>query len=134
MRKKRDHGDKDPSKIGSNNADGDNISMFSSKNLASDKDREEIEVLRTQVEDLQMKLSEKDELLKSAEISKNQMNSIHAKLDELKHQAMEKDSLIKSTQQQLSDTKVLTDQFCCFVWHFNMLMFSYIEFQLVVIT
>ncbi|KAB1200333.1 hypothetical protein CJ030_MR0G007606 [Morella rubra] len=48
----------------------------------------------------------KDELLKSAEILKNQTNAVHAKLDDLKHQAAEKDSLIKSTQKQLSDAKI----------------------------
>ncbi|XP_059642570.1 protein MICROTUBULE BINDING PROTEIN 2C isoform X2 [Cornus florida] len=103
-KKRRDHGDKDQG----NNQDGcaDSFSIFSSRALPSEKDREELTALREQVEDLQRKLSEKDELLKSAEISKNQMTSVHAKLDELKHQAAEKDSLIKSIQLQLSDAKI----------------------------
>ena len=74
--------------------------------MASEKDKEELIALREQVEDLQRKLAEKDELLKSAEISKSQMSAVHDKLDELKQQAAEKDSLIKSTQLQLSDAKV----------------------------
>ncbi|KAE8099777.1 hypothetical protein FH972_017731 [Carpinus fangiana] len=90
----------------SNNPDADNFSVFSSRALAAEKDREELVMLKEQVEDLRMKLSEKDELLKSAEISKNQVNAVQAKLDELRHQASQKDSLIKSTQLQLSDAKI----------------------------
>jgi len=63
--------------------------------------------LRGQVEDLQKKLSEKDELLKEVEISKNEMASTYAKLDEMKKEYAEKDSLLKSTQAQLSDAKVI---------------------------
>ncbi|KAH7528904.1 hypothetical protein FEM48_Zijuj05G0127300 [Ziziphus jujuba var. spinosa] len=105
-RKKKDHGDKDQGKNGCNDQDAENFSIFSSRALAADKDREELDVLRGQVEDLQRKLSEKDELLKSAEVTKNQLNAVHAKLNELNHQAGEKDSLIRSTQQQLSDAKI----------------------------
>lgn len=97
-KKRRDPGDKDQSKNASNNADADSFSSFSS--------RAELLMLKEQVDDLQRKLSEKDELLKSAEISKNQMNAVHVKLDELQHQAAEKDSLIKSTQLKLSDAKI----------------------------
>lgn len=67
---------------------------------------EELLALRDQVVDLQRKLSEKDELLKSAETSKGQMTLEIAKLDELKQQVSEKDSAAKSTQKQLSDAKV----------------------------
>ncbi|KAG2664382.1 hypothetical protein I3760_16G079700 [Carya illinoinensis] len=105
-KKRRDPGDKDQGINGSNNPDADSFSIFSSRALAAEKDREELAILKEQVEDLKMRLSEKDELLKSAEISKNQLNAVHAKLDELKHQAAEKDSLIKSTQLQLSDAKI----------------------------
>lgn len=69
--------------------------------------KEEYFLVKEQVEELQMKLLEKDELLKSAENSRNQMSSVNEKLDELKHQAAQKDSLLKSTQQQLFDVKVL---------------------------
>ena len=107
-KKRRDHGEKDQSRNGSNNQDGcaDSFSLFSSRAMASEKEKEELIALREQVEDLQRKIAEKDELLKSAEISKSQMSAVHAKLDELKQQVAEKDSLIKSTQLQLSDAKV----------------------------
>ncbi|KAF2282954.1 hypothetical protein GH714_043271 [Hevea brasiliensis] len=104
--KKKKHGDKDQGKNAGNNQDVDSFSIFSSRALATEKDIEDLVALREQVEDLQRKLLEKDELLKSAEISKNQMNVVHTQLDELKHQAAEKDSLIKSTQLQLSDAKI----------------------------
>lgn len=81
--------------------------MFSSRSLASEKDIEELGMLKEQVEELQRKLLEKDELLKSAENSRDQINAFNAKLDELKHQSSEKDTLLKCTQQQLSDAKVL---------------------------
>ncbi|XP_062160282.1 protein MICROTUBULE BINDING PROTEIN 2C isoform X2 [Alnus glutinosa] len=105
-KKRRDPGDKDQGKNTSNNSDADNYSVVSSRALAAEKDREELVMLKEQLEDLRIKLSEKDELLKSAEISKNQVNAVQAKLDELRHQASEKDSLIKSTQLQLSDAKI----------------------------
>lgn len=107
MKKNRDQGDKDHNKNAANNQDGcaENFSIFSSRTLLSEKDREELMALRDQVEDLKRQLSEKDELLKSAELSKNEMASIQTKFDEIKSEAAEKDSLIKSTQLQLSDAK-----------------------------
>ncbi|KAI3463835.1 hypothetical protein Pfo_020498 [Paulownia fortunei] len=107
-RKHRDQGDQDQNRNAANNQDGcaENFSIFSSRTLLSEKDREELTALRDQVEDLKRQLSEKDELLKSEELSKNEMASIHTKFDELKNEAAEKDSLIKSTQLQLSDAKI----------------------------
>ncbi|GAB2270183.1 hypothetical protein Dimus_005087 [Dionaea muscipula] len=84
----------------------DGISNFTSTNVAVEKDREELIALSKQVEDLQQKLLEKDELLKEAENSRNQMSSIQAKFEELKQLAAEKDILIKSSQQQLYDAKI----------------------------
>ncbi|KAF5734635.1 hypothetical protein HS088_TW15G00127 [Tripterygium wilfordii] len=104
VKKKKDQGNL--SKTVSNDHDADSFSIFSSRALTSEKDQDELVALREQVEDLQRKLLEKDELLKSAEISKNQMNDVQKRLDELKHLAAEKDSLIKSTQVQLSDAKI----------------------------
>ncbi|KAF8005765.1 hypothetical protein BT93_K0138 [Corymbia citriodora subsp. variegata] len=104
-KKRRDTGDKEQSKNGSGtNQDADNFSIYSSRGVAAE--REELVLLRGQVEDLQRKLMEKEELLKSAEISKNQMNSIHAQVEQLKHEASQKDSFIKSFQIQLSDAKI----------------------------
>ncbi|XWS37241.1 hypothetical protein CRYUN_Cryun19dG0026500 [Craigia yunnanensis] len=102
VRKKKDQVDKN----GSNNQDGDSYSIFSSRALAAEKENEELVALREQLEDLRRKLLEKDELLKSAEISKNQINDVHGELDKLKRHAAEKDSLVKSLQLQLSDAKI----------------------------
>lgn len=103
-RKKREPGEKE-GKNGSNNPDAESISLFSSRASMTD-DREELDLLKGQLEDLQRKLLEKDESLKSAEVLKNEMTAIHAELDELKIQTSEKESLIKSTQRQLADAKV----------------------------
>ncbi|KAJ7956514.1 Movement protein binding protein 2C [Quillaja saponaria] len=105
-KKKRDHAENDQVKNASNNLDVDSFSIFSSRALASEKDREELVILKDQLEELQRKLLEKDELLKSAENSRAQMKAVNAKLDELKHQASDKDLLLKSTQLQLSDAKI----------------------------
>ncbi|KAG8388790.1 hypothetical protein BUALT_Bualt02G0161800 [Buddleja alternifolia] len=106
-KKHKNHGDKDQNKNGADNQDGsvDNFSIFS-KSLLSEKDREELTALRDQVEDLKRQLSEKDELLKSAELSKSETASVLMKYDELKNEAAEKDSLIKSSQLHLSDAKI----------------------------
>lgn len=106
-KKKMDHGDKDQGKTANDNQDADSFAILSSSRaVPTGKDAEELIALREQVEDLQRKLLEKDELLKSAEISKNQMNAVHAEFDEIKLQVAEKDSLIKSTQLQLSNAKI----------------------------
>ncbi|KAK8617130.1 hypothetical protein V6N13_117097 [Hibiscus sabdariffa] len=102
MRKKKDQVDKN----GSNTQDGDNNSIVSSEALATEKVNEELISLREQLEDLQRKLLEKDELLKSAEISKNEINDVQTELDKLKRHTVEKDTLIKSIQLQLSDAKI----------------------------
>ncbi|KAI5313822.1 hypothetical protein L3X38_042998 [Prunus dulcis] len=102
-RKKRDHGDKEPSKNTSNNPDSDIFSSFSARTSA---EQEELDTLRGQVGDLQRKVSEEEELLKSSKISKDQMKAIQAKLDEMKHQVSEKDALIKAAKLQLSDAKL----------------------------
>eukprot|EP00262_Sarcandra_glabra_P007932 TRINITY_DN2106_c0_g1_i1.p1 TRINITY_DN2106_c0_g1~~TRINITY_DN2106_c0_g1_i1.p1 ORF type:complete len:355 (-),score=83.23 TRINITY_DN2106_c0_g1_i1:142-1206(-) len=108
-KKRRDLGDNDLSKnmnIDDQEGGADDFSIFSTRALAVEKDREELIRLREQVEDLQKKLLEKDEVLKSTENSMNQMNSVHSTLDELKRQVAEKDSLIKSAQLQLSNAKI----------------------------
>nr|GMC50717.1 Hop-interacting protein THI110 [Ipomoea batatas] len=93
--------------VGSN-LDGcsDSLSGLSSRSSLSEKEREELTALREQVEDLQRKLLEKDELLKEVENSKNEMASLHSKLDEMQKEFAEKDSLLRSTQMQLSDAKI----------------------------
>lgn len=113
-KRKKDNGDKDLGKNANGNQDADSFSIFSSRALVSEKEIEELVALREQVEDLQRKILEKDELLKSVEGSKSQVNAVHLKLDELKRQAAEKESLIKSTQLQLSDAKVPRFPLLCF--------------------
>lgn len=113
-KRKKDNGDKDLGKNANSNQDDDSFSIFSSRALVSEKEIEELVALREQVEDLQRKMFEKDELLKSLESSKSQVNAVHLKLDELKRLAAEKDSLIKSTQLQLSDAKVPRFPQLCF--------------------
>lgn len=106
-RKKRDaEGNNDA--MNNTREDGENA-----KALAG-ADKEELSRLREQVNDLQTKLSEKDELLKSMETSKNQVNEIQGKLEETKRLVAEKEMLIKSMQLQLSDTKVNLSLLCVF--------------------
>jgi predicted nuclease with TOPRIM domain len=88
--------------------------MFSGRAFTSEKDIEELATLKEQIGDLQLKLREKDELLKSAENLRDQMNAVNAKLDEMKHHVSEKDGSLKYTQQQLSDAKVLIS---LIIWH-----------------
>ncbi|XP_052111821.1 protein MICROTUBULE BINDING PROTEIN 2C-like [Arachis duranensis] len=70
------------------------------------KENGELTLLRKQVEELQMKLLVKDELLESAEKSRNKLKALNPKLDELKNMVSEKDSLLRSTQGQLFDVKM----------------------------
>ncbi|KAB2014984.1 hypothetical protein ES319_D09G266000v1 [Gossypium barbadense] len=95
VKKKKDQVDKN----------GDSLPIFSSRDLIAEKESEELIALKGQVEDLQKKLLEKEDLLKSAEISKNHINDVQAELEQLNRHAAEKDSLIKSIQLQLSDAK-----------------------------
>ncbi|XP_039050876.1 protein MICROTUBULE BINDING PROTEIN 2C-like [Hibiscus syriacus] len=76
---------------------GDGLSIFSS---IPEKENEELIILRRQVGDLQIKLSEKEELLRK------QNNDVQAELDQVNRVAAEKDSLINSIQLQLSDAKI----------------------------
>ncbi|GMJ14022.1 movement protein binding protein 2C [Hibiscus trionum] len=100
VKRKKDQVDKN----GSNN--GDSLSIFSSRDLMSENENDELIGLREQVEDLQKRLLEKEERLKSAEISRNHINDVQAELDQLNRHAAEKDSLIKSIQLQLYDAKI----------------------------
>ncbi|KAL2935371.1 Protein MICROTUBULE BINDING PROTEIN 2C [Bienertia sinuspersici] len=97
--------DKVQGKHSKNDTDGSpDDQSVSSATMAAEK--EELNSLREQLEDLRRQLSEKDELLKAAEKSKNQINSIQLQVNELKQFAAEKDSLVKSSQSQLNDAKI----------------------------
>ncbi|KAL9255720.1 MICROTUBULE BINDING PROTEIN 2C-like protein [Drosera capensis] len=108
-RKRGDQIDKDLSKNSNLTADGSadaNSNSASPATVAAEKDREELTALSKQVENLQQKLLEKDELLKESENDKNQMSLMQAKLVELKRLTAEKNISIKSAQHQLSDAKI----------------------------
>ncbi|RDX71335.1 Protein MICROTUBULE BINDING PROTEIN 2C, partial [Mucuna pruriens] len=68
--------------------------------------KDECDILKEKVEEMQMKILEKDKLIELAENTKKQMKALEQKHDELKHQALEKDSLLMSAQQQLLDVKI----------------------------
>ncbi|KAK1295781.1 hypothetical protein QJS10_CPB15g01044 [Acorus calamus] len=108
MKKRRDTGDNDLSKhIHRDNKDvgADDFSLFSSRAVAVEKDSEELVMLRGQMEELRTKLLEKDDALRSAEDSLNQMSSLHASIGDLKRQMTEKDSMIRTVTSQLSNAR-----------------------------
>ncbi|XP_039141914.1 protein MICROTUBULE BINDING PROTEIN 2C-like, partial [Dioscorea cayenensis subsp. rotundata] len=70
------------------------------------KKREDVTMLWEQLDDLERKILEKDQALKSAEDSLNQMKVANMQLEELKRQITEKDSLIKSSSSQLSNAQI----------------------------
>ncbi|KAG0463833.1 hypothetical protein HPP92_019902 [Vanilla planifolia] len=69
-------------------------------------EKNELLLLQNQVADLQKRLSEKEEALKSAENLTIQVNATHASLGELRRQVSERDALIKSTNTELYDAKI----------------------------
>ncbi|OIT33181.1 PREDICTED: kinesin-related protein 4-like [Nicotiana attenuata] len=100
------HRDQNKNVSSSQDECAENFSTPSSRSSLTEKDREELMTLREKVEDLQKKLLEKDELLKEAEILKNEITATNAELDEMKKDISEKDFLVKTTQVQLSDAQV----------------------------
>lgn len=79
------------------------------------------------VNELQKKLSEKEEALKSAEDLLNQMSTAYASLEDLRSQVAEKDSLVKSSNLELYNVKVqyFSELSCCF---YMCIMFFLINF------
>jgi hypothetical protein len=71
------------------------------------KPRDEMAVLRDQIDELQKKLLEKEEALMSAENLVSEMNEAYSTIDELRRQAAEKEALIRSADSQLQDAKVI---------------------------
>ena len=80
------------------------------------------------VNELQKKLSEKEEALKSADDLLNQMSSAYASLEDLRSQVAEKDSLVKSSNLELYNVKVqyFSELSCCF---YRFIMFNLINFN-----
>lgn len=90
-------------------SNADNFSMFSSRALREEDvqmDMQELTTMRAQVEDLHKIVSEKDEALKSAEESRNQMSAMYASVNELRRKVAEMDLLVTSTDSQISNAKV----------------------------
>lgn len=67
---------------------------------------EEIVKLREQIDNLQQIILEKDEALRIAQNTVDEMSSIYVTLNELRHRVGEKEALIQSTSSQLNNTKV----------------------------
>ncbi|CAN6447088.1 unnamed protein product [Victoria cruziana] len=91
-----------------NNLDAvsDDFSILTAKSSISEKEREELILLREQVEELRQKLIGKEEVLKSAEESINRFSLALTEIGDLKHQIEEKDSLVRSVHLQLNETKI----------------------------
>uniref|UniRef100_A0A5K1BCI2 Uncharacterized protein n=1 Tax=Nymphaea colorata TaxID=210225 RepID=A0A5K1BCI2_9MAGN len=88
-------------------ASSDEFSILATRSSISEKEREELILLREQVEELKRKLMEKEEELKSAEESMNRFSLAVTEIDDLKRQIEEKDSLVRSAHLQLNEAKVL---------------------------
>ncbi|WVZ81571.1 hypothetical protein U9M48_028927 [Paspalum notatum var. saurae] len=113
-KKRRDPGDA-AAKRSTLDSNGDNGSVAPlSLSGAENKPKDEVAVLREQIDDLQKKLLEKEEALRSAESSVNEMNAAYATIDELRRLVAEKDALIRSFNSQLHDAKImLADKQAC---------------------
>jgi hypothetical protein len=104
-KKRRDPGD--AAKKSTPDSNGENGSVVPlSLSGAENKPKDEVAVLREQIDDLQKKLLEKEEALRCAQSSVNEMNAAYATIDELRRQVAEKEALIRSTNSQLHDAKV----------------------------
>ncbi|KAF3331437.1 hypothetical protein FCM35_KLT02843 [Carex littledalei] len=79
----------------------------SDDNENAKKYREEIVKLREQIDNLQQIILEKDEALRIAQNTVDEMSSIYVTLNELRHRVGEKEALIQSTSSQLNNTKML---------------------------
>ncbi|KMZ66049.1 hypothetical protein ZOSMA_2G00610 [Zostera marina] len=75
---------------------GGDFSILSSKKTLAQKNREEVNMLREQLDELQKKLLEKEDSFKSSQFL----------VDELKHQTCEKDAQLKSFHSELTATKI----------------------------
>jgi len=98
----------DAAKMSTSDSNGENGSVAPlSLSGAENKPKDEVAMLREQIEDLQKKLLEKEEALRCAQSSVNEMNAAYATIDELRRQVAEKEALIRSTNSQLHDAKIM---------------------------
>ncbi|XP_062228683.1 protein MICROTUBULE BINDING PROTEIN 2C-like isoform X2 [Phragmites australis] len=108
VKKRRDPGD--AAKKGTPDSNGENGPVASTCLSGPEnkpKDKYEMTVLREQIDELQKKLLEKEEALRSAESSVSEMNVAYSTIDELRRQVAEKEALIRSTNSQLHDAKIM---------------------------
>jgi hypothetical protein len=104
-KKRRDPGDAAKKSTPDSNVDNASVVPLSLSG-AENKPKDEVAVLREQIDDLQKKLLEKEEALRSAESSVTEMNAAYATIDELRRLVADKEALIRSTNSQLHDAKV----------------------------
>ncbi|KAL5651429.1 hypothetical protein ACJX0J_036887, partial [Zea mays] len=105
-KKRRDPGD--IAKKSTPDSNGDNGSVVPlSLSGAENMPKDEVAVLSEQINDLQKKLLEKEEALRSAESSVTEMNAAYATIDELRRLVADKEALIRSTNSQLHDAKIM---------------------------
>ena len=110
-KKRRDPGDAAKKSFPDSNGDGGSVVPFSLSG-AENKPKDEVAMLREQIDDLQKNLLEKEEALRSVESSVAKMNAAYATIDELRRLVADKEALIRSTNSQLHDAKVK----CCRLW------------------
>jgi hypothetical protein len=70
------------------------------------KEREELALLHGQVDELERKLVEKEEALKLAQNSIDQMSTVNEALEDVKHQLGEKELMVMSASSELNEAKV----------------------------
>lgn len=88
------------------NKQNDSSNGFTVETEKLQKDQEELNILKEQIDDLQRKILEKDEALKSADSEINQMRATYISIDELRVQIAEKDSMVKSINSLLNNAKI----------------------------
>lgn len=120
VKKRRDPGE--TGKKSTADSNGENgavapVGLLGGENKPKDKD--EIVLLREQIEELQKTLLEKEEALKSAESLVGEMNTLYSTVDELRRQVADKEGLIKSINSQLHNAKVSQQPTCHYIVIFS---------------
>ncbi|XP_042447407.1 protein MICROTUBULE BINDING PROTEIN 2C-like [Zingiber officinale] len=88
------------------NKQKDSSNGFTVETEKLQKDQEELNILKEQINDLQRKILEKDEALESADSEINQLRVTYISIDELRAQIAEKDSMVKSNNSLLNNAKI----------------------------
>ncbi|KAL6909635.1 hypothetical protein ACP4OV_001294 [Aristida adscensionis] len=105
-KKRRDPGDAPKKSTPDSNGENGSVVPLGISG-AENKPKDDITELREQINELQKKLLEKEEALRSAESSVSEMNAAYATIDELRRQVAEKETLIRSINSQLHDAKIM---------------------------